>query len=216
MSASLNYRSLDVRPFGETTTVPNDDLAKLMYYLQCVAVVIRLDGFERYTDYTNYYSLSKEDKEMILGLAIIFTPKEMISSSLFLVGSRYVTDSENQFYELTGNTIGLHVNSEVIIGGVSRKVLKVMGCTESWLDRNYYKPISNYTTDALIPGQQKEACCDSFCENAFCRLLENCFNWSARANLCGELQWPKYCKRCYCLFTILFFIVGIILIILFK
>ena len=62
MSASLNYQSLDVRPFGETTTVPNDDLAKLMYYLQCVSVVIRLDGFERYTDYKNIIHYQKKIK----------------------------------------------------------------------------------------------------------------------------------------------------------
>ena len=68
----------------------------------------------------------------------------MSQLSLFLIGYNYVPDSSyNKFYEVTNDKIGLHINSEVMIGGVSRRVLKVMGCTEEFLKRNYYDPIES-------------------------------------------------------------------------
>ena len=146
MSLSVGYESLGVRPTGSFTTVPKNRLAKLMYYLDCVFTVIQYDGAEKYTDYRDYDLLSSEEERTVLELAKLFTPKLMSQLSLFLIGYNYVPDgSSNQFYEVTNDKIGLHIDSEVIIGGVSRKVLKVMGCTEEFLKRNFYNPIESYT-----------------------------------------------------------------------
>ena len=50
MSVNLNYQSLDVKPIGRTVTVPDNNLARLMYYLDCVFTVIQFDQNSRLTD----------------------------------------------------------------------------------------------------------------------------------------------------------------------
>ena len=41
MSATLDYNSLKIEATGSETLVPNNNLAKLMYYLSCVFAVIQ-------------------------------------------------------------------------------------------------------------------------------------------------------------------------------
>ena len=41
LSATVNIKNLKVEKKGVNTTVPNNDLAKLMYYLDCVFSVIQ-------------------------------------------------------------------------------------------------------------------------------------------------------------------------------
>ena len=187
MSLTMGYQSLGVKLTGSTTTVPDNDLAKLMYYLDCVFAVIRYDNADRFTDYKNYYLLSTAEEQTVLGLAALFNPKIMSDLSLFLIGSRFVPSGGNQFYEVTNDKIGLHINSEVIIGGVSRKVLKVMGCTEEFLKSNYYNPIESYTN----------------CY--YCGIFERCFDSCFSCCDCGC---GPSCKICWCIFLIIYLSIG--------
>ena len=180
MSLSVGYESLSVREASSSTTIPKHRLAKLMYYLYCVFGVIQYDGAEKYTDYRDYDLLSSEEERTVLELAKLFTPKLMSQLSLFLIGYDYVPDSSyNKFYEVTNDKIGLHINSEVMIGGVSRRVLMVMGCTEEFLKRNYYDPIESYTN----------------CY--YCGIFERCFDSCCSYCDCGC---GPTCKICWCIF----------------
>ena len=165
MSLTLGYESLKIKMTGTKADVPDNDLAILMYYLLCVFAIIKFDGAEKYTDYENYYLLSTEEEQTIVGLACLFNPKIMIESSLFLVGSNFLpSGNDNKFYEISNNKIGIHVNSEIMIGGVSRKVLKVMACNESWLRRNYFNPMKSYRNKLIDDNYNKKTgCCDNCC-----------------------------------------------------
>ena len=188
MSLNVGYESLSVREASSSTTIPKHRLAKLMYYLYCVFKVIQYDGAEKYTDYRDYDLLSSEEERTVLELAKLFTPKLMSQLSLFLIGYDYVPDSSyNKFYEVTNDKIGLHINSEVMIGGVSRRVLKVMGCTEEFLKRNYYDPIESYTN----------------CY--YCGIFERCFDSCCSCCDCGC---GPTCKICWCIFLIIYLSIG--------
>ena len=153
MSVSLGYQSLNVKPIGQTVTVPDNSLARLMYYLDCVFTVIQYDQSSRLTDYQNYYLLSKEEEQTVLGLVALFNPKVMSDLSLFIVSRNLVPyGSSNEFYQITDDRIGVHVNSEVVIGGRVVKVLKIMACTEDWIYRNYINPAESYTKPQLTSG----------------------------------------------------------------
>ena len=153
MSVSLGYQSLNVKPIGQTVTVPDNSLARLMYYLDCVFTVIQYDQSSRLTDYQNYYLLSKEEEQTVLGLVALFNPKIMSDLSLFIVSRDLVPyGSSNEFYQITDDRIGVHVNSEVVIGGRVVKVLKIMACTEDWIYRNYINPAESYTKPQLTSG----------------------------------------------------------------
>ena len=69
-------------------------------------------------------------------------PSIFINAGIFIVNQKYLFDKNNQFYEITDETIGAHVNSEIMIGGKVVKVLKLMACNDTWLSNNYYKPIN--------------------------------------------------------------------------
>ena len=153
MSVSLGYQSLNVKPIGQTVTVPDNSLARLMYYLDCVFTVIQYDQSSRLTDYQRYYLLSKEEEQTVLGLVALFNPKVMSDLSLFIVSRNLVPyGSSNEFYQITDDRIGVHVNSEVVIGGRVVKVLKIMACTEDWIYINYINPAESYTKPQLTSG----------------------------------------------------------------
>ena len=154
MSVNLNYQSLDIKAIGTTVTVPEHSLAKLMYYLSCVSSVIQYDDDSRLTDYRNYYLLTREEEQTVLSLVALFNPKIMTSLSLFIVNPDLVPyGSSNEFYQITDQKIGVHVDSEVIIGGKVIKVLKIMACTQSWLIKYYYDPIQQYSSPPALPAQ---------------------------------------------------------------
>jgi hypothetical protein len=116
-------------------------IAKLMIYLVCVATVI--DYHDRtLTDYQNYNELSGEELVAVYQVAKLLNPSLFINAGIFIVSQDLLLDLDNQFYEISDETLGFHVNSEIMIGGKVVKVLKVMACNNRWLQSNYFSPIS--------------------------------------------------------------------------
>ena len=59
MSATLGMKNTTVKMFGGKANVPNNTMAKLMYYLHCVVTVIQYEN-SVLTDYQNYDELTGE------------------------------------------------------------------------------------------------------------------------------------------------------------
>ena len=142
MSATLAMKNVKVRTFGEKTTVPNHEIARLMYYLNCVYSVIEYDD-NTLTDYKNYDGLTGEEMLAVYAIAKIFHPSIFINAGIFIVDQKLLFGDANKFYEITDETIGVHVNREIMIGGKAIKVLKLMVCSDKWLSDNYFQPINN-------------------------------------------------------------------------
>ena len=136
-----NYANQGVELIGGKASVPNDDVAKLMYYLHCVDTVINYNGIDRLTDYHNYMSLTVDDMVLLFKLVLIFNPEIFVKAGIFLLADDLLPYGvDNQFYQITDERIGLYVDNQIAIGGRTVKVLKVMACNEDWLVRNYYRP----------------------------------------------------------------------------
>ena len=120
MSATLARKNLQIRAFGSKANVPKNPIANLMYYLNCVATVIDYHD-PLLTDYHNYDLLSGEELLAVYQLATLLNPQLFIQAGIFIVDQNLLLDFSNQFYEITDETIGIHVNSEIIIGGKSFK-----------------------------------------------------------------------------------------------
>ena len=211
MSLTMGYQSLDVKQIGAHTTVPDNNLAKLMYYLSCVFTVIQFEDSYKYTNYSQYYLLSPEDEQTVLALAALFNPKIMIEASLFIIDPRFCPPGySNEFYEITNDKIGLHINSEVMIGGVSRKVLKMMACKESWLNQNYFDPIESYRRPQLPAANNYSYNNNSNGNNCccICDCLYLIFRLFTCLCLCDE-NWSISCKRTI-IMVVLIIIIGII------
>ena len=146
MALNYDYNSLKVETTGRTVYVPDNDLARLMYYLDCVLAVIQYDENSRLTDYENYFRLTKEEENAVYALAALFQPKIFIDAGVFLPKPNLVPyGKSNQFYKITDDRIGIHVNQEIVIGGRVVRVLEVMAFTQEWLNRNYIEPLENIT-----------------------------------------------------------------------
>ena len=212
MSLTAEYQSLDVEKLGTQTTIPYNNLARLMYYLKCVFAVIEVDYSGKLTDYKNYDRLSKNEGDLVLSLAILFTPDILIKNYIFFIDSKCCEFfPENEFYKLTNNRIGIHVNSEVMIGGISRKVLKTMGCNKPWLERYYYDPMNEFSSILMkeYSSVDKGCCCDCLCDKLDC--FESCFDDCCNCNGCCDNCCNSYCKKFCCIFLLLYFVGGTII-----
>jgi hypothetical protein len=147
MSATLGMKNIKVRAFGTSTIVPDNAIAKLMYYLDCVCTVIDYEDCSL-TDYQNYDELSTEQLATVYHLAKLMNPSIFINAGIFIVNEKLLFDKCNQFYEINDETICAHVNSEIMIGGKVVKVSKIMACNDTWLSNYYFKPINEI--DRLI------------------------------------------------------------------
>ena len=65
-----------------------------------------------------------------------------MDAKIFIPDSNLVPSSKsNQFYKITDDRIGIHVNEEIVIGGRVVRVLKIMAMTSGWLNNNYFYPM---------------------------------------------------------------------------
>jgi len=90
--AALAYHQTQISGKNTTTraTVPEDNLAKLMYYLYCVNSVLAGSPFPDYvTDYANYRSKSKDTKKEIVLLAALFNPNELLGKVFHAVSDSH-------------------------------------------------------------------------------------------------------------------------------
>ena len=81
----------------------------------------------------------------------------MIKLRLFLIED--YLDMGNRFIEITDETIGVHANQEVAIGGIIVRIRKIMICTKDWLLRNYYLALQktqNYLNRPKYPSLSYE------------------------------------------------------------
>ena len=140
MSATFALKKLNVRTIGSNTTVPKNAMAKIMYYLDCVFAVVDYHD-STLTDYKNYDEIKVSKLLVIYELAKLFHPSLFIDKGVFIVDEKLLIDTNNQFYEVTDETIGFHASREIVIGGKTVRVLKLMACNDEWLSKNYFKPI---------------------------------------------------------------------------
>lgn len=58
-----NYQKLETPGSDQIIKVPDNAIAKLMYYLECVFTIIDLDIEKRYINYNNYFLLTSLEKK---------------------------------------------------------------------------------------------------------------------------------------------------------
>ena len=144
MCAFFTTNRMKVEAIGKAVSIPDNDYAKLMYYLSCVDTVINYGKSDMLSDFQHYYLLNPAQKEVLLKSCEIFNPKIFIKAGVFIIDEKLIPNNyDNQFYQITDQRIGFHVNQEIVIGGRTVKVLKVMACNLNWLNKYYITPIKN-------------------------------------------------------------------------
>ena len=133
-------------PNGYKVDVPENDIARLMYYLSCISTLINYSKKDdKYTDYEHYSLLTARERLKLIELIALYNPKLFIDAGIIIIDTNLLPDgtTDNQFYEITDQRIGFHDKEEIMIDGKSMKILKIMACNTDWLNRNYICPLNN-------------------------------------------------------------------------
>jgi Zinc finger, ZZ type len=142
--ASASRVELEVKKTGITVIIPDDDVARIMYYLQCVTVSCGLDLLQdELVDYNNYSSLSTMNADLVFQAACLLSPDELNGKVIFPDdGSNIPDGSNNEFYSITTAAQIISLQSSVLIAGQQTDVKKVMFYKPNWLAQFYTRPLA--------------------------------------------------------------------------
>ena len=77
MALVFGRDEFDIKRASYPTTVANNDVAKLMYYLNCVCTTIDCNDdadIGRFTNYNNWSYLSVDEQKLLVALCYTFSP----------------------------------------------------------------------------------------------------------------------------------------------
>ena len=137
---SVVAHCIGIEKTGIPVTVPNDPLARIMYYLNCIQSITTLD-FGVLSDYKNYTYITSYQKDLILEAAKILNPVLLVKLNLFLV---FNSQETNEFWKINDQRlIHCNINRTLSIGQFTGNVTQIMSAPQSWFDRNYYQPLND-------------------------------------------------------------------------
>ncbi len=141
--AFIQRNQFGFKDVGHKVTVPNNDVAKLMYYFSCVCSAIECDmtpQMRRLANYSNYANISIQEVRQLLALCYTFSP-DVFDDKVFFQSDALCGNSSNKFYEISQVSNQLLAVSSIIIAGQTRRVNQIMTYKMSWMEKNYVEPM---------------------------------------------------------------------------
>jgi len=142
--ATLSSLSLNVTDCSVTTSVANDDIARLMYYLNCVTVGISLDILQDdLIHHQNYHSLSPTCIALVIKTATELSTDLFIGKVIFRDDDCDVLErgERNKIIRISTACNIVSLQRDIFLMGKVRNATQVMFFHSSWLDSNYTQPI---------------------------------------------------------------------------
>lgn len=141
--ALIQGNRIGVKEVGSTANVPNNDVARLMYYFKCVCGAIECDmtpQMKRFSNYDNWRYLSATEIRQLIALCYVFSP-DVFENKVFFNSPAMCRNSSNKFYEISQVRNQLIAVSSIVIAGQSRRVNKIMVYKMTWMRENYLEPM---------------------------------------------------------------------------
>ena len=84
MAVVAGRTQIGLKPTSHSVTVPNNNKAKLMYYLNCICSVLQLDdpSINRLTRYNNY-GLNGDETDALMALCYLLSPDVLLDKCIF-------------------------------------------------------------------------------------------------------------------------------------
>lgn len=123
--------------------VPNNDTAKLMYYIKAVSQVLDLINerkFEILTDHQKYYRLSDEEIDRLVLLCVLFNPQALQNKCMF-ENDKFCEKNKFIISDVSSVPEKIHVRESIYIGGKVRSVNNVMYVGSCFIKFFYSKPM---------------------------------------------------------------------------
>ena len=141
--AFLQKVQYNLKDTTSPATVPNDPVAKLMYYLNCMCTVLRMNqnpDMDRLRQYKDYNMLTHTDRNVLINLCMILKPDVLLNKCIFQ-NDALCKDMTNRFYDIESVQNNFFVAGSVMIGGRKTQVTKVMTFKMSWLQSYWVTPM---------------------------------------------------------------------------
>ncbi|CAF1553054.1 unnamed protein product [Didymodactylos carnosus] len=136
----------DVQRFSQTVNVPNNSIAKCMYYLDVVCTLLEYDesNLDRLRDFRNYHRLTDDEIRLLFIGCVALSPDLLIDKCMF-EDAEACGNSLNRIYELSHVQRNFLVANSIFVAGRNRRVKKIMAYKPEWIKTFYYNPISQLT-----------------------------------------------------------------------
>ncbi|CAF1435211.1 unnamed protein product [Rotaria magnacalcarata] len=155
MSFVLERRQTEIKRTTVTATIPENNVARLMYYLNCVCTAIDCNDdaqIQRFTSYQNWKQLAIDDQKVLFFLCFTFNP-DVFNDKVFFQNDSLCVHHENEFYEINQQNHVLVGSESILIAGRLRRVTKFMTYKLSWLQKYYIGPMGWLTERLNRPLQ---------------------------------------------------------------
>ncbi|CAF4081617.1 unnamed protein product, partial [Rotaria magnacalcarata] len=119
---------LEFERAGIIVSVPNNEVARLMYYLHCICIVIDCNNdanIQCYINYNNWYQLSIDEQKVLIDLCYAFSP-DMCHNKVFFQFDGLCPYASNEFYEIQQIRHQFLVAGSILIAGQQRCINRIM------------------------------------------------------------------------------------------
>jgi len=143
MALAFGQHEIGVKRTTKSVTVADNDIAKLMYYLNCVCTTIDCNDdpeIRRFTNYSNWRSLSTDEQRQLVVLCYTFSP-DIFEDKIFFQKDALCIEYSNEFYEISQVSSQLVAVRSIVIAGRTRRVNKIMAYKMSWMQSYYLEPM---------------------------------------------------------------------------
>ena len=164
MAALMERVQVHVKETGQRTSVPDNPIAQLMYYFDCICACIEPDdsgAVTRLRDYRNYDRLTSDEKAQLLALCLSLSPDKLIGTIFH--PSNDCGECSNTFLELSAVKTDLIVTNSLVVGGQRRNIQKIMLFKKVWMENYYIEPLRSIERSSRPPPRAPPPRDDSSC-----------------------------------------------------
>jgi hypothetical protein len=141
MAVVFSKKEVGVTDTSVTVKVPDNDIAKLMYYLKSICSILGLEttgyNITRLTDYDNHYMLTNDEKVKLLLLCGYLSP-DVLNNKCIFHSDELCGDSNN----LNSTETAFVAAESVFVGSAKVSVKEIMAYKMSWMRKNYINPMT--------------------------------------------------------------------------
>ncbi|CAF1508059.1 unnamed protein product [Rotaria magnacalcarata] len=141
--AFLQSNQIGVKDIGRSVSIPENDVAKLMYYLNCVCFSVDCNDdpdIRRLTNYNNWSNLTVDEQKRLLVFCYTLSP-DVFDNKVFFQNDALCQNSSNKFYEISQLRHQVFAVSTIVVAGRARQVNKIMVYKLSWIRFYYLEPM---------------------------------------------------------------------------
>jgi hypothetical protein len=145
MAVVFRKKEVGVTDTSVSANVPDNDTARLMYYLDSMCTVLGLEttGYDiaKLTDYKNHRVLTNNEKVKLFALCGYLSP-DVLNNKCIIHSDELCGDSPNRFFRFNSKETAFVAAESVFIGASKVSVKKIMAYKMSWMRRNYINPMT--------------------------------------------------------------------------